>query len=56
MIKDFGQMMEQELEDEGELEYDEEGLFQQVEEGKSTSQLCCESYSLTMNIQRIQKP
>ena len=32
MIKDFRQMTEQELEDIGELEYDDEGLFQQLEE------------------------
>ena len=32
MIKDFHQMMDQELEDIGEIEYDDEGLFQQLEE------------------------
>ena len=32
MIKDFHHMMEQELEDIGELEYYHEGLFQQLEE------------------------
>ena len=32
MIKDFCQMMDEELEDIGELEYDDERLFQQLEE------------------------
>jgi len=32
MIKDFRQMTDKELEDLGELEYDDEGLFQQLEE------------------------
>ena len=32
IIKDFSQMMEEELEKMGKLEYDDEGLFQQLEE------------------------
>ena len=32
MLKDFSQMTEEELEHRGELEYDDEGLFQQLEE------------------------
>ena len=32
MLKYFSQMMEEELEQSGELEYDDEGLFQQLEE------------------------
>ena len=32
MLKDFSQMMEEELEQIGELKYDDEGLFQQLEE------------------------
>ena len=32
MLKDFSQMTEEELEHIGELEYDDEGLFQQLEE------------------------
>ena len=32
MLKDFSQMTEEELENIGELEYDDEGLFQQLEE------------------------
>ena len=32
MLKDFGQMTEEELEHFGELEYDDEGLFQQLGE------------------------
>ena len=32
MLKDFSQMTEEELENIGEFEYDDEGLFQQLEE------------------------
>ena len=32
MLKDFSQMTEEELEYIGELEYDDEGVFQQLEE------------------------
>ena len=55
MLKDFSQMTEEELDQIGELEYDDEGLFQQLEEINKPPDYIVNALQ-TMNIQRIQKP
>ena len=53
MMKDFSQMTEQDLEDTGELEYDD-GLFQQLEVINQPL-IMLWMLSKTMNVQQIQK-